>query len=127
MTVKGDKNSNIEYMYDSKFDVLGIRFGKDYNYSESIEITEGVILDFDTENNPVAIEILDAFKILKVPKFSLNNIKSIRLSIVINEELIKINLMLGVIIHNKRKEETINAFTANVQRMPNIDTELATA
>lgn len=127
MTVKGDKDSNIEYMYDVKFDVLGIRVNKDYNYSESIEINEGVILDFDTRSTPVAIEILDASKRLKVPKFSLNNIRSISLAIAINEELIKVNLMLGVFIHNKCKEETINAFTANVQGMPDIDTQLATA
>ena len=74
-SVKSDKILQIESIYDRHFDVLGIRVVDDYTYNRSIELQEGIILDFDENNVPVALEILDASKLLKLPnKHYLTNI-----------------------------------------------------
>jgi uncharacterized protein YuzE len=45
--------------YDSKVDALYIRW-TDANISESDEISEGVILDYDSDGNVVGVELLNA-------------------------------------------------------------------
>lgn len=45
--------------YDENVDAIYIRF-KEAGYSESNEIKEGFIVDYDKSGNIVAIEILDA-------------------------------------------------------------------
>ena len=45
--------------YDEKMDALYIRF-RESKYSESDEIKDGFILDFDENGNVIGIEILDA-------------------------------------------------------------------
>ncbi|OQY82147.1 MAG: hypothetical protein B6D41_18575 [Chloroflexi bacterium UTCFX4] len=49
--------------YDESVDIIYIRF-REGDYEESDEVSEGVIVDFDKEGKPMAIEILDASKIL---------------------------------------------------------------
>lgn len=49
---------NIGYDYD--FDILGLILAEDYVYKYSDEIANGVILDFDKNDNIVALEVLDA-------------------------------------------------------------------
>jgi len=50
--------------YDKEADVIYLRFSED-KISESDEIKPGLIIDYDEEGNPVAIEILNAKHILK--------------------------------------------------------------
>jgi uncharacterized protein YuzE len=47
--------------YDPDSDALYVRFA-DANIVESEEVSEGVVLDFDSEGRIVAIELLDASK-----------------------------------------------------------------
>ncbi|TAH53541.1 MAG: DUF2283 domain-containing protein [Chloroflexota bacterium] len=49
--------------YDESVDIIYIRF-REGDYEESDEVSEGVIVDFDKEGKPMAIEILDASKML---------------------------------------------------------------
>jgi len=65
--VKTYKTLEIESMYDYHSDVLGIKIADDYDYEESTELEEGIILDFDVNGIPVDLEILDASKVLNVP------------------------------------------------------------
>ena len=52
-----ENNSFItETKYDSDLDTLGIRITKPYEYKESVELAEGLILDFDINGVPVALE-----------------------------------------------------------------------
>ena len=48
-------------LYDPASDALYVRFA-DANVVESEEVSEGVVLDFDSEGRIVAIELLDASK-----------------------------------------------------------------
>ena len=89
-------------------------------------MSEGVLLDFDNENVPVAIEILDASKIFNIPKNSLKNIICFNMNIVVNNDVIKVFIELRVIIHNKEQSESWNALVGNVDNIPIMDTELIT-
>ena len=48
--------------YEPEVDILYIKF-KESNIEESDEIRPGLIIDFDSQGNPVGIEFLDASKI----------------------------------------------------------------
>ncbi len=50
--------------YDKEANVIYVRF-KEGKISESDEIKNGLIIDYDEEGNPVAIEILNAKYILR--------------------------------------------------------------
>lgn len=49
--------------YDESVDILYIRL-REGDYKESDAISEGVIVDYDNAGKPMAIEILDASKML---------------------------------------------------------------
>ena len=49
--------------YDETVDILTIRL-REGVYDESDEVVEGIIVDFDKDGKPMAIEILDAKALL---------------------------------------------------------------
>jgi len=49
--------------YDKEADIVYVRF-KEGKISESDEIKKGLIIDYDEEGNPIAIEILNAKYVL---------------------------------------------------------------
>lgn len=49
--------------YDESVDIIYIRF-REGDYEESDEVSEGVIVDYDKDGKPMAIEILDASHVL---------------------------------------------------------------
>ncbi len=49
--------------YDESVDILYIRL-RESDYEESDEVSEGVIVDYDKAGKPMAIEILEASKML---------------------------------------------------------------
>lgn len=53
----------IRVVLDEVVDILTIRW-REGDYEESDEVAEGVIVDFDKKGKPMAIEILDASKML---------------------------------------------------------------
>lgn len=58
--------------YDEEADVIYLRFGEG-KIIESDEIKDGIIIDYDENDNPVAIEILNAKDILaNNPEISLD-------------------------------------------------------
>jgi uncharacterized protein YuzE len=126
-SMKADKSLKIESMYDHHFDVLGIRVKDDYNYEKSIELEEGIILDFDDNNIPVALEILDASKVLKIPEKHYLRNRRIRMKILINKEVIALHLKVAVTIHNKKETLPLDFSTINNINAPAMNKELATA
>jgi len=64
------KEDNIEWEYDFDGDSMFINDINDYKYKESIEITDDIILDINENNDVVALEVLDAFKIFGIEKKS---------------------------------------------------------
>lgn len=122
---------NVEFLvkpsYDSDSDALFISRTDIYDYYESVELTEGVILDFDKKGKASALEILNASKIFNTSKYSLKNIKNISMQIAVLEKSIHLNLSMGVLVHNKELRKSLDESTINDINAPIMETELATA
>lgn len=122
------KNSyEVEYMYDESADILGIKVTRDFTYHETIELDEGLLLDFDEDNVPTALEIHDASKRLNVPKNSLNELIFFHMKVIVDAKSISINAIFGVLIHNKENKQELESFTSNNYNIPNMEADLVTA
>ena len=122
------KNSyEVEYMYDESADILGIKATRDFTYHETIELDEGLLLDFDEDNVPTALEIHDASKRLNVPKNSLNELIFFHMKVIVDAKSISINAIFGVLIHNKENKQELESFTSNNYNIPNMEADLVTA
>lgn len=108
--------------YDVVNDVLYLRIIDEYKYKESLEISDNIILDFDENNIVVALEILEATTILKVPKFSIMNILRWNMSIDITEDLIDMEILTLMPIKQKKVEKTISTKTINNINIPPLQT-----
>ncbi len=122
--MKGDTIFEVEHKYDMEVDALFINVKRDYNYDTSIELDNDVILDFDINGIPVALEILNASHVLKTPKYGLNNIHTIKMHVEIDEKSICLKAGLGVNIHNKELIQSVNSFTSNDTGIPCIEAEM---
>ena len=76
-----DNSYGVVYKYDGVSDILGIKVTRDFQYEETIEMDDGLLLDFDINNIPTALEMHDASKRLNVPPESLNNILFLKMNI----------------------------------------------
>lgn len=120
-------NFEVDYQYDMDVDGLFIYVSQDFQYDTSIELDNDVILDFDESGIPVALEILNASRVLKVPKYALNGIEEIKMSIKVNEKSISLKAGFGLILHNREQIQLVDTFTSNDIGIPALETELATA
>ncbi|MFQ5879102.1 MAG: DUF2283 domain-containing protein [Dehalococcoidia bacterium] len=57
----------MKIIYDEAVDILYIRL-REGEYEESDEVSEGLIVDYDKEGRPIAIEILSAASLLGSPE-----------------------------------------------------------
>ena len=122
------KNSyEAEYMYDESADILGIKATRDFTYHKTIELDEGLLLDFDEDNIPTALEIHDASKRLNVPKNSLNEMIFFNMKVTVDAKSISINALFGILIHNKENKQELESFTHNNYNIPNMEANLMTA
>ncbi|MBQ6219633.1 MAG: DUF2283 domain-containing protein [Methanosphaera sp.] len=80
-----------KYEYDQDADAFSLR-RKKYDYAYSIEVTSELILDIDSKKNLVAIEMLDASKVLNVAKDLLMNPHKIFAQIITDEEGISLTM-----------------------------------
>ena len=56
----------MRYLFDRDSNSLVITFAEGRQYRDSEEISDGVVLDFDTDGRPYAIEFLQADKLVDV-------------------------------------------------------------
>ena len=122
------KNSyEVEYLYDESADILGIKVTRDFTYHETIEFDEGLLLDFDENNVPTALEIHDASKRLNVPKNSLNDLIFFNMKVIVDAKSISINAIFGILIHEKENKQELESFTSNNYNIPNMEANLVTS
>lgn len=87
----------------------------------------GVLLDFDINNLPIFLEILDASKIFKVPKGSLNNPSSFNMKVCVNEDSIKIDVIMEVVIDYHHENTKLDSLVNNYANIPSMETTLSSA
>lgn len=121
-----NKTYQMKKIYDSKYDILVIKIENHYDFGKTIEMEEGVLLDFDKNNIPVSIEILDLSRLLNVDKKNLINVDA-EMKIICNEDVLKVTLNFAYNLHNKNFNETLNFKIANNYNIPIMETELITA
>jgi uncharacterized protein YuzE len=108
--------------YDVQNDVLYLHVIDDYEYKESLEIGGNIIVDFDKNYVPVALEILDASKFLNVSKFSLKNLIKWDMNIQVTEDSIKVKASFIVPVRQKEVEKPLLAEAMNDINLPIIQT-----
>ena len=111
-------------MYDYSSDVLGVKVKNDFIQHETVELEDGVLLDFDKNDVPVSLEIMDASKRFNIPKSSLNDLKFFNMTVVVDNKFITINVVIGVLIHNNENKQILESFTVNKYGIPNITADL---
>ena len=119
--------NKVKYDYDHKNDSLFIYCEEPYEYEASLELDNNVILDLDTKGKPVAFEFLNTSSVFKVDKSYFKNLISIHILSEITEEAIRLNAELSVFVHNKNQVFDLNRVTSNLDNIPSVETELATA
>lgn len=111
--------------YDVASDILGVKSNKKFEYRETIEMDDGLLLDFDVDNVPVSLEILDASKRFNLPRESLDNIVFFKMEVCIEDKSISLKAILGVLVDNVENIQDIESFTSNHNHYPNGISELA--
>lgn len=85
---------------------------------------DGLLLDFDVNNSPISLEILDASKRFNL-KESLNNIVFFKMEVSADDKSISLNAVICVLIDDIENTQNIESFTSNSSHIPNIFAELA--
>ncbi|MCL2115140.1 MAG: DUF2283 domain-containing protein [Methanobrevibacter sp.] len=122
-----NKIFEVEYEYDGDADAIFIKKKIDYKYKISVELNNNIIMDFDKKSKPVAIEILNASTVLAIDKCSLKNITDLKLTVIVNKDIICVDVKIIVNVHNKKNELSLYSSTTNDMSMPVFPAELATA
>ena len=122
--ILNENSTVLKYMYDYSSDVFGVKVKNDFIYHETVELEDGVLLDFDKNDVPVSLEIMDASKRFNIPKSSLNDLKFCNMTVVVDNKFITINIVIGVLIHNNENKQILESFTVNKYGIPNITADL---
>ena len=117
----------LDYSYDSSFDILVVKVKRDFTYAKTVEMDEGVLLDFDINNVPISLEILDASKIFKVPKGSLNDPSSFNMKVCVNEDSIKIDVRMRLLNEYHHENTKLDSLVNNYDNIPSIEATLSSA
>ena len=123
--MKENDSQDVIYRYDFSSDTFAIKVNRNFMYDETIEMDEGILLDFDVDNVPTSLEILDASKRFNLPKDCFNNVSCFKMDVYVNKNFISINATIGVIIEDIEKEQIFKSFTGNYSNLPEMSTHLA--
>ena len=115
------KKFDLEYSYDIEVDSIFIKIKENYKYRESLELEDGIILDFSEEGIPVALEILDISDLFSVKKDCFNNIENINITIAITNSSISLNLLIELLIDNEKIDQPFSTIAKNVINVPEME------
>lgn len=123
--MKENENSyEVVYKYDMNSDILSIKVTRVFQYYETVEMDDGLLLDFDVNNVPTSLEMHDASKRLNVLPENLNNILFLKMNISVDVNSIVINAIFGLLIKDIGNEYPIHSITSNFSHIPEIEAEL---
>ena len=115
------KTFNLKYSYDMAVDSIHIKITEDYKYRESLELEEGIILDFSDEGIPVALEILDISELFSIKKDCFNNIEDIKITICITNSSISLKMLIVALNDNEKVNQPFSTITKNLINVPEIE------
>lgn len=118
------KEFKVNTDYDCSLDIYTITVDEEFEFGKSLEIDDGVILDFNKDNIPISIEILDISKRLAIEKQEVQSSK-VSMRIFCTQEILEVSIVFFYEIHNQRFEKTIDSKLANTFNIPQM--EFATA
>ncbi len=110
---KTSKEFTMEQDYDYQGDSLLLYINKDYKYKRSIRLADDIILDFNDEDVTVALELLNASKILDVEKSFLTRQVGLDMHICVGKDRIKLEAEILVLIHEEEIPKPLVEETAN--------------
>ena len=108
------------YTYDFAFDLVDLSCDGEFAYKQSVKLDEGIYLDFDGENRPVALELIGASKILGIHRRHLVE-PDFKLYIKITDTLIKTEINVGYLIKRRRHELSIKNQASNHYSIPSLE------
>jgi uncharacterized protein YuzE len=111
------KNKDVSVSYDFGNDILYVR-KKNQKYSFSKSVNE-LIIDYDNKNNVIGFEILNASDFLYLKKINLQNIKKIELELLLFKDVILIKAIVGSLIRNNLKSNSVNIEKPKPIEIPN--------
>ena len=115
------KKFDLEYSYDMEVDSIHIKIAEDYDYSESLELEDGIILDFSSEGIPVCLEILDISQLFEVEMECFENIENINISIAITNSSISLNLVMEVLRKSEMLNQPFSTIAKNIINLPEMN------
>jgi len=118
-------HDNIEYNYDYKYDLIDIHKKGKFNHGKTIELDNGVYLDFDENNVPFALEFISASKILDTEKRNLTS-PGINVAILVTDDMIHVEAIFEYKIHEKPADVSIKKDIINDYNIPKMETALST-
>ena len=118
------KNFKTDNEYDYHLDIYTITVKENFKFGKSLELEEGVILDFDENDVPISIEILDISKRLGIKKSILKSADA-HMRIICNKDILEVKINFIYKIHEKEFNGTIDSKIANNYDLPQMD--MATA
>ena len=115
--------------YDFKEDALffyKVTPEKDHEYVKSYDI-DGLIIDLDSHNHVIGIELLNASRKLMVDKKLLKFAKSGKLNAEVNKKIIKLGFFFAFVQRNKERIATLNLERLNEEALKETALELTIA
>ncbi|GAB6056360.1 DUF2283 domain-containing protein [Methanobacterium alkalithermotolerans] len=113
--------------YDYAADSLLLYITEDYEYQKSLRLDDDIILDFDKNDVPVALELLNASKTLRVNKSSLLQPIAINMQVCIGKEKIRLDASFSVFVHQKLIPKDLNWQVSNDINLTETKSQFATA
>ena len=108
--------------YDFKEDALffyKVTPEKDHEYVKSYDI-DGLIIDLDSHDHVIGIELLNASRKLMVDKKLLKFAKSGKLNAEVNKKIIKLGFFFAFVQRNKERIATLNLERLNKEALKEI-------
>ncbi len=114
------KTFNAENEYDYELDIYSIISSDNFEFGKSLEIEDGIILDFDKNDIPISIEILDISKRLKISKDDLMSSKA-NMKVKCSKDILEVYITFFVKIQEKEVSQCIDSKIANNYNIPEME------
>ena len=107
-----EKKFNVRFGYDYLEDIFYFR-AKHKRYKESV-LFDNLVFDIDEKDRIIGMEIFKISKVLNIPRYHLNRIKSMRFEVDVDRENIAFSIIMDIEIRNKISEKAFQASQPNV-------------